>query len=748
MIASVAIAGVGEWKVYTAKNAVRNAVLDSQDPHKVWVATSGGMFSYRLDDNSFQQFTTSEGLRTNDLTAITIDSNGNVWTGAADGFLHRYAPSADEWQYITDIYADDNHGANKQINGFQIFGDTLFVCSDIGVSVLSISRIEFGDTYTSFGAIGNQLTGNVTGAQLFGGKLWISTTKGVASTPQTNVNPSSPETWQVYTTTTGLPSNIVHRLEILNGMLFAVTAQGLASYNGSGWTSISTTVGMNIIDFKSGISICPSCPSYFITSDNQLWELSDTTVIQMIRQFSVSLSSLVSPTLFGTASNGLLVVKTDSVQTILSPGPPTNKFVGIAVDEKGVLWSGTGKSNGIGFMSFNGIEWKLYSMAQYPEFRYNDFFKVSIGSNNSKWISGWGAGVVLVDADGTVKKTFNTSNGIPPCITNNLQYAVVTGMAVDEDGVSWITSRTPPGDTILIRFRQDSSISYLTGCILSYCQMRTPLNFFTDIVIDDYGTKWFANYTQFEPQPTLGFFYYNDRYTLPGTTNGWGKLTTTNGLTTNNVWCMAVDQENALWVGSDEGISIIFDPSNPLSSIATYHPLRDQIVQDIAVDALDNKWIATKQGVFVLSSDGTSILNTYTVESTHGKLLDDNVTAVAIDNSTGTIYFASEKGLSSLTTTAVTPKQSFGDLSFAPNPFVLPSSTVLAIEGLVRSSSLKILSIDGSLVREVATPGGRVGYWDGRNTNGEYVASGVYLVVAFSDDGNQITTGKIAVIRK
>lgn len=387
-------------------------------------------------------------------------------------------------------------------------------------------------------------------------------------------------------------------------------------------------------------------------------------------------------------------------------------------------------------------------MAQYPEFRYNDFFKVSIGSNNSKWISGWGAGVVLVDADGTVKKTFNTSNGIPPCITNNLQYAVVTGMAVDEDGVSWITSRTPPGDTILIKFRQDSSISYLTGCILSYCQMRTPLNFFTDIVIDDYGTKWFANYTQFEPQPTLGFFYYNDRYTLPGTTNGWGKLTTTNGLTTNNVWCMAVDQENALWVGSDEGISIIFDPSNPLSSIATYHPLRDQIVQDIAVDALDNKWIATKQGVFVLSSDGTSILNTYTVESTHGKLLDDNVTAVAIDNSTGTIYFASEKGLSSLTTTAVTPKQSFGDLSFAPNPFVLPSSTVLAIEGLVRSSSLKILSIDGSLVREVATPGGRVGYWDGRNTNGEYVASGVYLVVAFSDDGNQITTGKIAVIRK
>jgi hypothetical protein len=235
---------------------------------------------------------------------------------------------------------------------------------------------------------------------------------------------------------------------------------------------------------------------------------------------------------------------------------------------------------------------------------------------------------------------------------------------------------------------------------------------------------------------------------LPGTSSGWGKLTTDDGLTSNKVWSEAVDRDGALWVGTDQGISIIFDPANPRSSMAIYHPIPDQIIQGIVVDPLNNKWIATKQGVFVYSADGTSILNHYTVETTNGKLLDDDVASISINSNTGTVYFGSEKGLSSLTTASVSPVRSFGDLSISPNPFYLPSRIQLTVDGLAENSTLKILSIDGSLIKEIQTPGGRVGFWDGTDTQGRLVATAVYLVVAYADDGSKVATGKVAVIRR
>ena len=69
-------------------------------------------------------------------------------------------------------------------------------------------------------------------------------------------------------------------------------------------------------------------------------------------------------------------------------------------------------------------------------------------------------------------------------------------------------------------------------------------------------------------------------------------------------------------------------------------------------------------------------------------------------------------------TAAIAPERSFGDLVLSPNPYYVPSAASLTIDGLVQSSKLKVLRIDGSLVRELETPGGRVGFWDGLDARG------------------------------
>jgi streptogramin lyase len=226
-------------------------------------------------------------------------------------------------------------------------------------------------------------------------------------------------------------------------------------------------------------------------------------------------------------------------------------------------------------------------------------------------------------------------------------------------------------------------------------------------------------------------------------------ITAANGLPSDNASTIVVDRDNEIWVGTDRGVAIILDPSNPLrtNGIATYRPANGLTVNAIAVDPLNQKWVATTEGVILYSPDGTQALASYTVESTSGKLIDNNVKSIAIDPGTGTVYFGTTGGLASLSTPAVAPKAEFDKLSVYPNPYLVPNGTPLTVDGLVANAGMKILTIDGRLVREIKTPGGRVGFWDGKDDQGNVVASGVYLIVGFTEDGSQAGAGKVAVIR-
>ena len=743
-------AGIGDWKVYTAKRNVRDLAVTGST---VWAATSGGAFSYSSVSGSFQTFTTSEGLRSIDLTAVAADSAGGIWFGASNGYLHRYVPATGAWTYLSDLA--DLQIPQKAIHALRVRGDSLFVCSDYGLSIVHISSFEFGDTYSLFGPSSQRISGTVVDMVFYHDSLFLATSFGVCATSQLNPNPSVPESWRITTHLQGLLSDNVTALADFHDTLYAGTAGGLVYYNQSQWAAVPGAAGIPVADaaVRPGCTTCavPDLGELRFVSGASLYRLTSLgSLSSTTGSVSTSLTRLPRTRSDAVGTNSAGIVMTGTVWNYLTPpGPASNNFVGIAVDSRDNVWAGTGISSNDGFLRFDGKNWSAYTVATDPRLGANNYYKVSIGLNDSKWVSSWGSGVALLDDNGILRKVLNTSDGLPPT-EDAPPFVVVGGVAASSDGTTWITSRTPPGDTSLVLFLPDSSLRYVTGCGPG-CRMRNPVNVFADVVIDQNGTKWFSNYSTVEPyipDRAVGLYYYNESLALPGTTNGWGKLGTADGLSSAQVWSVAVDQDNALWVGTDQGISIIFDPSVPQGRVAAYYPLRDQVIQAMAVDPLNNKWIGTKQGVFVLSSDGTVVMNHYTAENTSGKLADDNILSIAVDGRTGTVYFGTLSGLSSLSTTAVTPVQSFGELSFSPDPFYLPSGKQMVIDGLVQGSTIKILRADGVLVRELQTPGGRVGYWDGRDGRGNLVASGVYIVVAYGEDGSNIAKGKIAVIRK
>jgi hypothetical protein len=733
-----AFGAVGEWRTYTSMRDVRALARDRQGI--VWAATGGGMFSYAPGNGAFRTFATSEGLQTTDLTAIAVDSAGHIWSGAANGLLHRYSPSDGTWMYVYDIAIRPD--PQKRINGLAIVGDTLFIMSDIGLSAFSITRSEFRETFARFGTAPAQLTGNVTSMAIFGGKLWVGTRGGAASTPLATPNMAVPEAWQIYTTARGLASNAVRGLAALGDTLYAATGGGVSMLTDTAWTIVPGTAGLDIPDIRpSGFCGGPSALSYITTAcEGTIVDGGVTVVACPVPAYELTAIATGCGDFVATRQNGLLEHTDSTFVSRLPPGPPSNKFVGLAVDERGVVYSGTGTGNGEGFMSFNGTTWRAYTTATEPLLPSNNFYQVDVGAQNVKWVSGFGQGLVLLDDGGEIARVFNATNGLLPSIDPS--FVVIGGAATDQFGTTWIANRTPPGDTAAVTYTSAGVFGYVRGL----ATRSNPVRVFTDVVIDQVGTKWFANFNRFESVLPDALYFYNERFALPRTSFGWGSLSLADGLTSNKVYALAAGPEGELWVGSDAGISIFFDPSTLRP--APYHPLRDQVIQSIVIDALGNKWVGTRQGVFVLSSDGTTVLDRYTSESTQGKLLDNDVASIAIDHRSGTIYFGTEKGLSSLSTAAIAPNRSFGDLVLAPNPFYVPSSTSLTIDGLVQSSRLKVLSIDGSLVRELETPGGRVGFWDGLDAHGEQVGTGVYLIVAYSEDGSKVATGKVALIRR
>ena len=145
--------------------------------------------------------------------------------------------------------------------------------------------------------------------------------------------------------------------------------------------------------------------------------------------------------------------------------------------------------------------------------------------------------------------------------------------------------------------------------------------------------------------------------------------------------------------------------------------------------------------------------------STNKSLLSNDIRSIAIDQKRGIAYFGTEQGLSSLAIAAMQTNRAYSTIECGPNPFILPSNHPLTIRNLVANSTIKIVTVSGSVVTELVERafwdgqdqngvfGGKA-FWDGRDKKGVLVPSGIYFIFAYAENGSQTVIGKVAVIRR
>lgn len=225
-----------------------------------------------------------------------------------------------------------------------------------------------------------------------------------------------------------------------------------------------------------------------------------------------------------------------------------------------------------------------------------------------------------------------------------------------------------------------------------------------------------------------------------------------------DVNCMVEDKDDDIWMGTNAGIAVFYNPESVFNQSGGWDAQQIYIQQDgktqilleteqvtcIAVDGANNKWVGTRNsGIFCLSHDGQKQLYHFTKENS--PLFSDNIVSVAVNGSNGEVFIGTDRGIISFQNTTTDGSEHFENVYSYPNPVKPNYSGPVLIKGMISGAIVKITDVAGNLVYETKCEGGQA-TWYAKNFKGDRVATGVYFVMCATPDGGEKTITKILVL--
>ena len=321
-------------------------------------------------------------------------------------------------------------------------------------------------------------------------------------------------------------------------------------------------------------------------------------------------------------------------------------------------------------------------------------------------------------------------------------------MMMDNEGILWISFAYAQNHLMALT---SDGIFHPTNQSLLFPSNSEQV---IDLEVDDYGGKWLLYRNE-------GIMVYYDKGTLDNLADdfviflragkGQGDLPSGNG-----IYSLAKDLEGNMWVGTDQGIRIMYSSyiyemskgktQDVIAPIYEGYPLlRTDLVSAIAVDGGNRKWIGTQKGIYFVDADGENVLQRFTTENS--PLLSDVISSIAIDHSSGEVFIGTSKGIISYRGTSTAAAEKCADVLVFPNPVFTDYNGVVSFQGSVANSKVRITNVSGVLVREVESEGG-MAVWDGKDMWGNKVSSGVYLALISDKNGANACVGKFSVIER
>lgn len=219
-----------------------------------------------------------------------------------------------------------------------------------------------------------------------------------------------------------------------------------------------------------------------------------------------------------------------------------------------------------------------------------------------------------------------------------------------------------------------------------------------------------------------------------------------------NLSHMEEDADGMIWVGHLTGL-FAFDPNvlfdeNPRAyrPCVTNCELEEDrgflcegyTVYDIGIDRYNNKWLATNNGVYFVSPDGTTIYEHFMTQNSD--IPSNEVYSVECDPEHDKVYIFTSRGFAEYIGTEDAPSLDYNNVNIYPNPVEPDFTGMIKIAGLMENSYVTVTNKEGAIVAQMGPVTGSA-LWDGSGSNGERVPTGIYSVYA-AQGSQPVITGK------
>ena len=452
----------------------------------------------------------------------------------------------------------------------------------------------------------------------------------------------------------------------------------------------------------------------------------------------------------------------------LNPGGP--KYNGFAYIQylnnrlytvPGMFKSGYADSNTPGSVQIlHDGEWANYqeNLSLKTGYDYLDNNVLAVDPRNANHVFVGGRTGLYEFLDGQLKAYYNKDNSLLQGamykgreLGNN--YVLINGLCFDNKGDLWILNSQASRENLLRLSADGQMTSFSKPALMKDGVGGSVL---TSMVFDNRNNLWFCNDHWDYPalfcyQPTTDKLLSFTRFVNEDGSNLDLVPHSVMPLSNGDVWVTTTIGPLLLSRSAIDNPEIaVFTqvkvPRNDGTNLADYL-LSGIDVTCMAIDGGGRKWFGTKaNGVYLISADNMTQVKHIT--SSNSLLLSDNILSIAINNTTGEVFFGTDKGLCSYMSDATTPSdRPSGDNTYAyPNP-VRPGYTgPITIVGLSMNADVKIVTTNGVLVAAGISNGGSF-IWDGKDKSGKPVASGVYMVESADEDGNNSVVCKVAIVR-
>ncbi|WP_439127817.1 type IX secretion system anionic LPS delivery protein PorZ [Polaribacter sp.] len=749
------------WEDFYSYNNVKDFVKVDD---VIYALSDNAVFTYNTSNGEISKLSSVQGLSGETTTAIYYNKE---FKRLVIGYQNGLVEVIDDDGSITissDI-VNFNQSGEKSINHISELNNKLYLATPFAIVVYDIENLEFGDTYF-IGANSSAVKINKT--IIFNNIIYAASENGIYTADANNNALIDFNNWQQV-----LPARNFSNIVVFNDIVYVTENNTLFSFNGT-TTSTINTFSETIQNLK------PSETNLAIALNNTAIVL-DISMNQ-IAQFTANTNTIFTlNTAFfennlaflGSKELGVLAVTASEPTNFLEihpEGPLSNEAFSIAAHNNNlwVVYGGysatfTPSGNRAGYSHFNGENW--LNTKYDPNFPLTDLNYITIDTNeeNKVYISSFGdtnqvntvstGGLLVVENDQITTFYNHLNSPLEDIVALDPNRVTIrtSGTALDSQGNLWVTNIGVPNE-----LKKLSANGQWSSFDMSSVK-TDPAFGLSEMIVDRNNSIWYGSRNN-------GAFVFNE--------NGNRKkslIATPNlgNLPDGTVRTIAVDRSNSIWLGTRSGLVVYNNASGVFQeTVANANPIiilddgipkklaGDQTINSITVDGADNKWIGTDNGgVLYTNPNGQTTIANFSKKNS--PLPSNRILKIKVDDSTGKVFFATDKGIVAYNSNVAPFGDVLGDVYAYPNP-ALKNHTTVTIDGrngahLPKGTNVKILDVAGNLVYETNVvegqelQGGKV-VWNKKNLVGKSVASGVYIVLLSNDDASETSITKIAIV--